>query len=224
MTHLEIENLASDYLEGQLESAERIRVEAHLAECAACRELLEDVRRAFELCRATAELEPPPWLTSKILLATVGERKPTLRERLAAFLRPSPQPRVAYMVAMTLFSISIIMDAAGVNLRGLTLEDLNPRTWVYRANRTGHLLYARAEKFYSDLRMVYEIESRFRQLRTESPEPEKEAPKPEPPAGGSTGLESPGRRQLASVQKEPPRRPGLTPGPATAAPGGAPTP
>jgi hypothetical protein len=62
---------------------------------------------------------------------------------------------------------------------------LNPRTWFFRANRAGHLLYARAEKFYYDLRVVYEIESRLRQLRSH-PEQEQEAPKQEPPAGGST--------------------------------------
>ncbi len=224
MTHLEIENLASDYLEGQLEPGPRVRVEAHLTECAACRELLEDVRRALELCRATADIEPAPWLTSKILLATVGERRPTFRERLAAFLRPSPQPRLAYMVAMTIFSLSVIINAAGLNVRSLTLEDLDPRTWVFRANRMGHVLYARAEKFYFDLRMVYEIESRFRQLRNETPEPEKEAPKPETPGGGSTDLLSPGPRQLASVQEDLPAQAGLTPRAATVATGGAPTP
>jgi hypothetical protein len=50
------------------------------------------------------------------------------------------------------------------------------------------LFYARAEKFYYDLRVVYEIESRLRQLRSH-PEVEEEAPKQEPPAGGSTTSE-----------------------------------
>ena len=52
MTHLEIENLASDYLEGLLEPTQQAAVEAHLAACAACRELLEDVRHAVDLCRS----------------------------------------------------------------------------------------------------------------------------------------------------------------------------
>jgi len=198
MTHLELENLASEYLEGQLEAAHRAQVEVHLGECASCRELMGDLRRAVELCRSAEELEPAPWLIPKILRATVGERKPTLREQLSAFLRPAGQPRLAYAVAMAIFSFSIIVNAAGLNLRKLTLADLSPRTWFYQANRSGHLLYARAEKFYYDLRLVYEIESRFRQLRPQ-PGEQKEEPKPETQPGGSTDRNVPGGTQLAVV-------------------------
>jgi len=186
MTHLEIENLASDYLEGLLEPSLRTTVEAHLSGCAACRELMGDVRHVLELCRAAEIAEPRPWLISKIMLATVGERKPNWRERLAAYLRPVLQPRVAYPIAMTVFTFSIIVNAAGLNLKSLRYEDLNPRTWVERANRQGHLMAARAEKFYYDLRVVYEIESRFRRLGGQPQIQEEEAPKPAAPGGGSS--------------------------------------
>ena len=186
MTHLEVENLASDYLEGLLEPSQRAAVEEHLSGCVACRELLGDVRQALELCRAAEEVEPAPWLVSKILLATAGERKPTWREQLAAYLRPVLQPRVAYPIAMTVFTFSIIINAAGLNLRSLRFEDLNPRTWVDRANRQGHLMMARAEKFYYDLRVVYEIESRFRQLTGQPQGQEEETPKPAAPGGGTS--------------------------------------
>ena len=55
-----------------------------------------------------------------------------------------------------------------------------------RANRQGHLLAARAEKFYYDLRVVYEIESRFRQLGGQPQMQEEEAPKSAAPGGGSS--------------------------------------
>lgn len=200
MTHLELENLASEYLEGQLDAARRVEVEAHLTGCGPCRELVADLRGVMELCRSAEDLEPAPWLVAKILRATVGERKPTWREQVAAFFRPSPQPRVAYAVAMAIFSFSIIVNAAGLNLRKLTLADLNPRTWFNQANRTGHLMYARVEKFYYDLRVVYEIESRFRQLRSQ-PSEKQETPKPETPPGGSTDRKEPVGTQLASVQE-----------------------
>ena len=45
---------------------------------------------------------------------------------------------------------------------------------------------ARAEKFYYDLRVVYEIESRFRQLGGQPQGQEEEAPKPAAPEGGSS--------------------------------------
>jgi len=185
MTHLEIENLASDYLEGLLEPSQGAAVEAHLNGCAPCRELLGDVRHVLELCQAAEKVEPKPWLISQIMRATAGERQPTWRERIAAYLRPVLQPRVAYPIAMTVFTFSIIVNAAGLNLRSLQFEDLNPRTWADRANRQGHLLAARAEKFYYDLRVVYEIESRFRQLGGQQNQ-EEAAPKPAAPAGGSS--------------------------------------
>jgi hypothetical protein len=204
MTHLEVENLASDYLEGQLQTAQRVAVESHLQECAPCRELIGDLRHLLALTQAAEDLEPAPWLVSKIMLATVGERKPTWQERLVAFLRPSPQPRIAYAVAMAIFSISVIVNATGVNLRNVTVADLNPRNWFYQANRSGHLLYARAEKFYYDLRVVYEMESRFRQIRPEKAAPEQEAPRRKAAPGDSTERTAPGGTELASNQESGP--------------------
>lgn len=200
MTHLEIENLASDYLEGLLEPALRAEMEGHLTGCAACQELMGDVRHALDLCRAAEDVEPKPWLVSKILQATSGMRKPTWRERIGAYIRPVLQPRVAYPIAMTVFTFSVIVNAAGLNLRSLRLEDLNPRTWVVRADRERHLMLARAEKFCYDLRLVVEIESRFRQLRGQPQVQEETSPKPATPAGGSSE-ETPSDQTMASASK-----------------------
>jgi len=194
MTHLELENLVSEYLEGRLDATRRLEFEVHLGVCPGCRELLADVRQAIEFCRSVEGPEPAPWLIPKILLATIGERHPTLMERLAAFLRPAFQARVAYGAAMTVFSASIIINAAGISLRQFTLADLNPRTWFHRADRTGHLLYARAEKFYYDLRVVYEIESRLRQLHQQSGQ-ESQGPNEQP---GQQSTAPPGGRRIGS--------------------------
>jgi putative zinc finger protein len=183
MTHLELEHLASDYLEGQLDTVRRAEVEAHLAGCAGCQALVADTRHVLELCRAVEAIEPPPWLVPKILRATIGERKPSLGQRLGAFFRPLIQTRVAYGLAMAVFSLSLIVNAAGLDLKHLRAQDLDPRTWVYQANRNGHLLLGRVEKYYYDLKLVYEIESRLRQLRTE---PDEQAPRPQTPSGGTT--------------------------------------
>lgn len=201
MTHLELENLISEYLEGQLDAAHRAEFEAHVAGCTPCNELVAGVRSAMELCQSAEELEPAPWLISKIMLATIGQRKPTLGEQLAAYFRPASRVRLAYAVSMAVFSFSIIVNTAGIDLRQIKLADLNPRTWIYQANRTGHLVVARAEKFYYDLRVVYEIESRLRQFRQqsgpESPSRDNTSPKPETPAGGTTDSTPPGNPELA---------------------------
>jgi hypothetical protein len=195
MTHLELEHLASDYLEGQLDTARRAEVEAHLTGCGDCQALIADTRHVLQLCRSAEAIEPPPWLVSKILRATIGERKPSLGQRLMAFFRPAIQTRVAYGVAMAVFSLSLIVNAAGLDLRHLRAQDLDPRTWVYQANRNGHLLLGRVEKYYYDLKLVYEIESRLRQLRAEP----SEAPRPQTPSGGTTEGAPVGDSPLAST-------------------------
>jgi len=209
MTHMELENLVSDYLEGQLDTARRVEVEAHLDGCPECKELTATVREGIELCRSAEDLEPAPWLVSKIMRATVGERKATFWDQAAAYIRPVLHPRVAYAVAMGVFSFSIIINVAGINLRHVKAQDLNPRTWFHQANRNGHLFYARAEKFCYDLKVVYELETRLRQLRQQSEpgkgEEPKQSPSPEAPAGGSSEGQQPSVTQLALVQELIPR-------------------
>jgi Putative zinc-finger len=198
MTHLELENLASDYLEGQLEKARQAEAEEHLAGCASCQEILSDVRLAIRACRSAGEVMPPPWLVSRIRFATMGEARTGIAEQVNALLRTIRHPRVAYAVAMTVFSLSLIVNVAGLNLRSLSVGDLNPATWVYRANRAGHLFYARAEKFYDDLRIVYEIESRFRNAQPETDNQEKQSRKPGPSQGRPACTADLGEEQLAS--------------------------
>jgi anti-sigma factor RsiW len=53
----EFVELVTDYLEDALPDHERVRFEAHLAECDGCRAYLEDMRR---LVRSLHELPDPP--------------------------------------------------------------------------------------------------------------------------------------------------------------------
>ncbi|HTV56492.1 MAG TPA: zf-HC2 domain-containing protein [Terriglobia bacterium] len=181
MTHLELENLITDYLDGGLEADRAATVTAHLASCSACRETVEDVRFAIARCRAAQELEPAPWLVSRILHASTGQRKPNLTAQIAGWLRPVLRPQVIYGVSMAVFSLSFILFVAKANLRSLNVRELNPALWVERANSRGHLLIARAEKFYYDIRFVYEVQSVLRELRQEP------SPRPAKPGGRNGG-------------------------------------
>lgn len=204
MTHLELENLISEYLEGQLRPDRQAEFNQHLAACPQCRELVAGVRQVMELASAAEDLEPGPWLVSRIMAATVGTRIPSFWEEMHELLRLVLQPKVAYGIAMAVFSFSVIVNAAGLNLRHLTVDDLKPSTWIRRADRNGHLFLARAEKYYYDLKVVYEIESRLRQLRPQSGESEKQPkqeqkPQEVPPGGSSSerpGLENPQQASL----------------------------
>jgi Putative zinc-finger len=194
MTHLEVENLISEYLEGLLPAVRKAEFETHLSGCVDCRATVADVRHAFDLCHTAEAIEPPPWLVPKILRATLGGRKPALRQRMEAWFRPFLQTRVAYGVAMAVFSLSMIVNVAGINLRNVRPGDLNPVNWVYQANRNGHLLVGRVEKYCYDLKVVYEFQSRLQRLRSEP----SEAPRSQAPAGGSTYGAPPDEGPLAS--------------------------
>ncbi len=71
------EVLLSAYLDGELGADERLRVEAHLAGCGRCQELLSDLRRVKGLL-AELPLEAPP------RPLTVGYRRPRRLPELAA--------------------------------------------------------------------------------------------------------------------------------------------
>lgn len=200
MTHLEIENLASEYVEGQLDASSLKQVETHLADCAACRQMMGDLQATVSACRAAENLPVPGWLVQKIILATVGKRKPNWRERAAAYFRPVLQQRFAYAVAMVVFSLSIIVNAAGLNLRNLTLSDLNPRTWIRQAGNAGVRFYSRVEKYYEDLRVVYEIQSRFHQPESQGQQQETQPAKPAGHQGGTTINQPPEAMKLALVE------------------------
>jgi hypothetical protein len=76
----------SAYVDNALPPDECERVEAHLEQCAGCREAvahLQSLRRVVSLLR---EQEPPPMLKARILSATVDQ--PTWTERLAMGWRP----------------------------------------------------------------------------------------------------------------------------------------
>ncbi|MDE3181522.1 MAG: zf-HC2 domain-containing protein [Acidobacteriota bacterium] len=198
MTHFELANLMTDYIEGTLDHSLEAQARAHLDGCSECSRMVEDVRMAIATCRDAQPLEPPPWLVSRIMRATVGERKPGLYERLLARLRPAFRPQVAYSLSMAIFSVSFILFTAKVNLRSMRLRDLNPATWVYRANSRGHMLMARAQKYYYDIRFVYDVQSLIQDMRQQPGKQPSATPKGGKAHGSASSKESPdARNELA---------------------------
>ena len=58
LTCQELVELVSDYFEGALAPAERVRFEAHVASCPGCRVYVAQMRETLRAVRATAELDP----------------------------------------------------------------------------------------------------------------------------------------------------------------------
>ncbi len=55
----ELVELLTDYLEGALPEADRVRLEAHLAECAGCTAYLEQIRTTIRLTGMLTEEQLP---------------------------------------------------------------------------------------------------------------------------------------------------------------------
>jgi hypothetical protein len=71
------------------------------------------------------------------------------------------QPRFAMGLATVAASLTIVLHAAGVTPSDLQKIDYRPASLARAGNRQAHLTYARCVKYVNDLRVVYEIESRF---------------------------------------------------------------
>ena len=158
----EIEAQLSDYLDGTLAPSVRAEIEDHAASCARCAEIIANVGN---LVRSLAQLEPlaePPNLASAILGATLGPQRVKLSWRAwFGWLRPFSQPRFAYGAVSVMVTVIVISQALGIQWRAPAIADLNPANVAHAANRQVHQAYARGVKLVSDLRLVYEIQTRL---------------------------------------------------------------
>ncbi|MFL6448738.1 MAG: anti-sigma factor family protein [Bryobacteraceae bacterium] len=168
----QFEVLLADYVDGTLPESEKARVEKHAADCEHCRELLADVQGAVRFLAHSEEVVPPPDLITRIAYhAPTGrirqpfERQGFMSRLISEWLRPILQPRLAMGMAMTILSIAMLERCTGVKMQHIQPEDLSPvRIWGGIEDKTVRVK-DRAVKYYENLRWVYEIEVRLRELR-----------------------------------------------------------
>ena len=182
--------LLTDALDGLLEGERLARFESHKAECPACALLFQETKSGFDLLHTLDEVEPPLNLIHNVIAATTGaevqgvtEVAPhrTLVDRLKeAFVprfKPVMTPRFAMSFGMAFFSVSMLLSVAGVKPGDLRHMDLTPKG----IRKTYYETQARATRYYENIRLVYEIESKVRQLKkaATTPAENKNEPKPE---------------------------------------------
>ncbi len=83
MTCKEIEILLAALLEGVLPADEAKRVRDHLAGCPSCSKALEDLKESGEMVRKLEEVEPPPWLKTRVMARVreeAGQKESILRK------------------------------------------------------------------------------------------------------------------------------------------------
>jgi len=127
-----------------------------------------------------------------ILVATTGHESKRVvgrtttsgswTDRIKSWFRPvfapvfamSRQPRFAMSFGMAFFSLSISLSLAGVKASDVRHVDLRPNA----IKRTYYETTGRVVKYYENIRFVYEIESRVRQLKQAAPAEERPETRP----------------------------------------------
>ncbi len=177
----QVEARLSDHLEGLLAPADREAFLAHARSCAQCAPLVSSVSQLLNGLHTLEPVEAPPRLVYNILDRTLGPRDAVSGWRLVlTWLRGLSSPKFAYGVLSVVATFGVLLTASGFSFRKPRLADLHPVAVYRNADRQAHLIYARGSKFVSDLRVVYEIQSRLRP-ETELPAgPERTAPESSP--------------------------------------------
>ncbi|HZU23285.1 MAG TPA: zf-HC2 domain-containing protein [Terriglobales bacterium] len=192
MQHAEFEALMTDALDGVLAGEAQQRFEGHRAECPACALMYSDAAAGMNWLATLEPAQPPANIVGKIMVATVGQVSAAakvqesrawlqkLRAAAAPLLQPVLQPRFALSFAMAFFSISTALSLGGVKLTNVNAASLAPATLANNAIRTFHETTARAAHYYDNLRFVYELESRYRELKNSLPDTNESSPQRQP--------------------------------------------
>ena len=183
MTCAELEILLADYVDGTLHSAQKSALEAHSAGCMACGELVRDVTGVAAFIERAGDLEPPPELVTRILFEipqaariAAKDKVQGIWRRIAGWFQPALQPKFAMGMAMTILSFSMLGQLTGVQVRQLKPADLDPvRVWATidsQAQRT----WERAVKYYENLKLVYEVQTRLKEWSDQDEEERRALP------------------------------------------------
>jgi len=168
VTCAEFEVLYCDYSDGLLRDPEKAALEEHLRSCPACAEMAQDISGAMAFLERVEKIEPPPALLTRILhdipsVKAKPERRSWFRKVFGGVMDTVLQPRFAMGMAMTVLSFSMLARFAGFNPRQLHPSDLDPvKIWASLDDRA-HRTWDRAVKYYDNMRLVIEVQSRLKE-------------------------------------------------------------
>jgi hypothetical protein len=203
MECMEFEALLSEAIDGagELSGARRENFDSHRRVCAVCGPLFAEAQAGREWLRSLEAVEPPVHLVHNILVATsgvvsrrtlaataggrttpFGEQVREWWDSFSASFRPAAafvrQPRFVMSFGMIFFSFSLALSTAGFKPSDVAKVSLRPAAIRHAYNDA----QIRVVKYYDNIRFVYEIESKLRELkRANTPaEPGPEFQKNEP--------------------------------------------
>jgi hypothetical protein len=186
MNCADVEILLCDYLDGTLAPAQRAELESHLGTCSLCAEFAADAGAGLQFLEHIPDIQPPQELITRIMHEAPApglfksldgsQGKGALSKWLHRMIDSVRQPRYVYGAMMTILSLSMMTRCAGVPVRDLKAEDLNPqRVWVNLETKVERI-YDRSIKTYESMRLVYEVRQELRQWREQQQEQDAAAP------------------------------------------------
>jgi len=178
----EFDLLLSDAIDGVLAGNEFDRFQAHARVCRTCGPLFAEAEAGRNWLKGLTEVEPPVSLVANILASTTGVDTQRLRatvrapqpriswlERVQASLEPIwatvRQPRFAMSFGMAFFALSVGLTVAGVK-PGEAAQTIGQI--VAHPSSVRHMYYSTRAQIvhrYENIRFVYEVESRVRELK-----------------------------------------------------------
>ncbi len=200
----EFEALLAEALDGTLSGAQQAAFDAHRAVCADCALMLAEAEAGLHWLGALKgeELEPSAAMVENILRATTWADRPQAAKAkswwqrtrelpgVAPFFGTVLQPKFAMSFGMAFFSITLVLTLSGVNLRDLSHVDLRPTAIARTFSETQGTVI----RYYENIKFVYELESRVRDLKRatgtgtdEQQENQKPPEKPKPPKDNTSG-------------------------------------
>jgi predicted anti-sigma-YlaC factor YlaD len=185
----EFDTLLTDAFDGVLSASSQRRFDLHVQQCSTCAPLFRETAAGMKWLDSLEEVEAPANLLHNILAATTMQPstaaavvpKLTWKERLSGVLSDliAParalvrQPRMAMTFSMAIFSLTLSMNLAGIKVSDLRHIDLRPSAIKEQATMKYYETSTRVVKYYENIRLVYEVESRLQELKraTTSEEP-----------------------------------------------------
>jgi len=93
----------SAYQDDEIEPAEKEAIEAHLRACDACRKEYEALIHTYEMFMSLPDMEPTPWLSSRIVEKAIRADEPVWVRMLGGALRLVPGPAAMALLAIVGF-------------------------------------------------------------------------------------------------------------------------
>src|SRR5260370_34745203 len=120
-------------------------------------------------------------------------------------VRGCAEPGLMMTAAMAFFSIAMTLNLTGVKLSNIHLADLKPSTLRSLVQRRLTMASTPIIRYYDNLRLVYEVQSRVRELRRNAQDNNNQPQQKQPAAGPRGSKQAPKAKDGRAPVDPPPQ-------------------